>query len=273
MSSLSKLQILRFRESIYDYFYLYGRHDLPWRQTENPYYILISEIMLQQTQVTRILNKYESFIKRFPKIENLDRARLKSVLRLWSGLGYNRRALALKKSVRIICKENKGIVPDSYEKLIALPGIGPTTANEILTFAFNKSSIIIETNIRTVYIHFFFAGKDIVSDKDIIPLIEQTLDTSNPRIWYYALMDYGVMLKKKYDNPSKRSIHYVKQSKFEGSHRQARGIMLKILTKSACSMKELAKETNLTNSTILSVLSQLQEEGFIKKMNKKYMII
>jgi len=272
MRNLSKSQIIKFQRTISSYYYKFGRHDLPWRKTTDPYYILISEIMLQQTQVARVVSKYNTFIKQFPKIDNLANASLKSILRLWSGLGYNRRAIALKKTAEIIYKKYNGKIPNSYAKLITLPGIGPTTANEILAFAFNEPTVFIETNIRSVYIYSFFSNKEKVSDKDIIPLIEQTLDKSNPRTWYYRLMDYGAMLKSKNENPSKRSSQYTKQTRFEGSNRQARGIILKTLLKDSLTEEELCITTNLINSKIKHAFSQLHREGFIKKKKNKYMI-
>lgn len=273
MPELSRYQITKFRKTIYSYYHKCGRHDLPWRNTNNPYHILVSEFMLQQTQVARIIDKYNSFIKRFPGIEHLGKSSLKSVLRMWSGLGYNRRAVYLHNTAKIICKEYNGKIPEIYAELIHLPGISHATAGEILAFAFNIPTVFIETNIRSVYIYSFFNTVNNVNDKTIIPLIEQTLDKSNPRLWYYALMDYGVMIKKENKGVSHRSRQYKKQSRFEGSNRQIRGIIIKALLKNPLTEKELVQTTGITGSKIKQTLTGLCKEGFIKIKRNKYTII
>ena len=174
----------------------HGRRDLPWRKTKDPYRILVSEFMLQQTQVARVAEKYEPFIERFPDFASLARAPLGDVIRAWSGLGYNRRALHLRETARIVVSRFDGRLPRGFDDLRALPGIGAATAAEIMNFAFNEPRAFIETNVRAVYIHHFFPGRKKVADAEILPLVERTLDAKNPRRWFYALMDYGVMLKK-----------------------------------------------------------------------------
>ncbi len=206
-----------FKKTVWSY-YKKNRRDFPWRQTRDPYKILVSEIMLQQTQTPRVIFKYEEFITAFPTLESLAKAPLKKVLLLWQGLGYNRRAVNLQKATQIIISHHKGKFPRDYTSLIDLPGVGPATAGDIMAFAWNKPVVVIETNIRTVFIHSFFKDEKDVHDKDILPLIEKTLDTKKPRDWYYALMDYGTMLKKTQINPSRRSKHYSKQSPFKGSN-------------------------------------------------------
>lgn len=219
-----------FQKIVYEYYKTHGRHSLPWRKTNDPYKILVSEIMLQQTQVDRVVPKFQSFIKKFPTVRVLAKASLHDVLLLWQGLGYNRRALYLKRAAESIAKEHKGIFPKTVEALEALPGIGHYTARAVCTFAYNQPNVFIETNIRTVYIHHFFPKKKKVADIELLPLIEKTLDTKNSRLWYAALMDYGSMLKKTIQNPSRRSRSHIKQSKFKGSLREARGKILRYIT-------------------------------------------
>ena len=223
---LSSKEISSFQHLIYRYYNQHGR-DLPWRNTDNPYHILVSEIMLQQTQVDRVIEKYALFIVRFPDVASLAKATLKEVLEVWQGLGYSRRAISLLKLAGTILSEYQGKLPADAEELVKLPGIGRATAGCLLAFAFRKPSVFIETNIRRVFIHHFFQDGEGVRDDEIIPLVEATLDRSNPRDWYYALMDYGSQLKKEIENPNKKSAHYTRQAPFENSDRKIRGAILK----------------------------------------------
>ena len=269
---LTRKQKRNFQKTVYDYYKKHGRHNLPWRKTRDPYRIFVSEIMLQQTQVPRVIEKYKSFITRFPALLKLSNASLRDVLKEWSGLGYNRRALMLQKAAQEIISKYKGTVPQEIEELRSLPGIGKTTACEIRSFAYNLPSVFIETNIRAVFIHFFFRGKENVHDEDVLPLVEQTADIKNPRKWYYALMDYGVMLKKSFPNPSRKSAHYQKQSRFAGSDRQIRGRIIKILLEEEKNGKEISTELSEDKERAERILSQMVKEKIIKRRNKKYYI-
>lgn len=211
-------------------FYAANKRYFAWRNVNNPYYVMVSEIMLQQTQTDRVINKFEQFIAAFPDIYSLAEADLQDVLGVWQGLGYNRRGKALWENAQWIVQYFNGVIPNDPAILVTFKHIGPNTAASIVAFAFNKPVIFIETNIRTVYLQTFFKNKENVHDKDLMPLIAQTVDQSNPREWYYALMDYGVYLKKMLPNPNRRSAHYAVQSKFEGSNRQIRGRIIKKLT-------------------------------------------
>jgi len=216
----------------------------------------------------------KKYITQFPDIFSLAHVPLQEVLRQWQGLGYNRRAVALKNIARIVVEQFQGRLPSSAEVLMTLSGIGRATASAIATFAFNAPSVFIETNIRTVFIHFFFQDKHNVKDCEILPFVEKTLDTSNPRRWYYALMDYGVMLKKLYPNLSKRSGHYKKQTPFKGSNRQVRGMILKALTATTdASEKELIQTLYISAEQIRKNLIQLEKEGFIKRTGKRFSIM
>ncbi len=218
-----------FRRIVYGHYRKHYR-PMPWRDTRDPYRILISEIMLQQTQVSRVLEKYGQFIRRFPTMRSLALAPLGDVLAAWQGLGYNRRALALKRLAAEVVARYGGRLPDCREALEALPGIGEATAGAIMAYAFNTPAVYIETNIRTVYIHHFFKDRANVRDEALIPYIEKTLDRKDPREWYYALMDYGVYLKSVMPDPARRSSRYRTQPRFKGSDRQLRGKVLKLLT-------------------------------------------
>lgn len=256
-----------FSKTIWDY-YSINKRSFPWRDNHSPYSIVVSEIMLQQTQAERVIKKYDQFLSLFPSFKALSQAPLKDVLLAWQGLGYNRRGMALHKISQIIVEEYEEIFPENQETLITFPGIGKATAASICAFAFNRPTVFIETNIRTVYIHFFFKDRGEIKDKEIMPLIEATVDQVNPREWYYALMDYGVMLKKSLPNPSRKSAHHTQQSKFEGSDRQIRGMILKILThQSHASLDELGLLIPREQNRIEKAIRELIDEKFISIKN------
>jgi A/G-specific adenine glycosylase len=223
-------------------------------------------MMLQQTQVDRVIPKYEAFLKRFPKVLDLAAAPLSDVLALWSGLGYNRRALFLKRIADVVTAEMKGKFPKDAESLRALPGVGPYTAAAVSTFAYNQSNVFIETNIRAAYLHEFFPDMQGVSDAQILPLITKTVDIENPREWYWALMDYGAHLKRTNPNPSRRSAHHGAQSAFKGSLREIRGGILKYFAET--SKKRLTKEALLSAyggnpERFETALAGLVKDGFL----------
>jgi A/G-specific adenine glycosylase len=221
--------------------------------------------MLQQTQASRVAEKFLDFIKKFPDFQALANAPLDSILRSWQGLGYNRRAIALKKIAQIIINDYQGELPDSKEILESFPQIGKATASSIISFAFNKPTIFIETNIRRVYIYFFFFNDNKVDDKEILQIIEKTIDRDNSRKWYYALMDYGVMLKKKHPDLHKKSAHYQKQAPFKGSNRELRGKILDFLIiKKNITKSEIERNfKNINSQKIMEIIYQLEKEGFI----------
>jgi A/G-specific adenine glycosylase len=203
---------------------------MPWRDNTDPYFVMVSELMLQQTQVDRVIPQFNSFIKAFPSIGSLAQADLSDVIKLWQGLGYNRRAKFLHQAAQQTVQRFNSILPSSTQLLQSLPGIGPNTAAAIAVYAFNQPAVFVETNIRTVYIHHFFADDFGIDDKQIRELLEQMLDRNDPRRFYWALMDYGTFLKKNGIKAHVQSKHYAKQSKLEGSLRQMRGRILKNLT-------------------------------------------
>jgi A/G-specific adenine glycosylase len=207
-----------FRKKVYGHFDAH-RREFSWRATREPYHIFVSEVMLQQTQTDRVETKFKEFIAAFPGFRALAKAPLGDVLKVWQGMGYNRRALYLQKAAQEVAERYDGKLPRAVEALETLPGIGPATARSIAAYAFNLPVVFIETNIRTVYIHEFLKGRHNVTDEELRPLVEQTLDRRDPWKWYNALMDYGAMLKKEHGNLSRRSRHYKKQSPFMGSDR------------------------------------------------------
>ena len=243
---------------------------MPWRNTTNPYHIWVSEIMLQQTQVSRVVEKYQAFLKLFPTVQQLAGASLVDVLKAWSGLGYNRRAKFLHQAAKIIMQERKGKFPHSLAAWDVLPGIGEHTAGAIMAYAYNEPVVFIETNIRTVFIHEFFGDQENVSDAELLPFIKKALDEKHPREWYWAIMDYGAHLKATTSNPSRKSKHYTVQTKFSGSVRQLRGKVVKQLLVKPHSATTLQKL--FSDSRLQAVLDQLAAEHIILKRGSTYRI-
>lgn len=259
----------KFKTTIWEFYTLHGR-TFEWRHVNDPYKVVVSEIMLQQTQTQRVAQKFTLFLDRFPNFATLATASLREVLTYWQGLGYNRRGKYLHEIAQTITAQHSGLLPDDPELLQTLPGIGCATASSICAFAFNKPTVFIETNIRTVFIHFFFKNEINVKDCDLLPLIAATVDAKKPRDWYYALMDYGVMLKKTCINPSRKSAHHTKQSKFEGSDRQIRGMIIKLLTEfPALTFEHLTHYITREPERIIHALKQLIEENIIVQ-NKQF---
>ena len=276
--------------------------DLPWRRTYDPYAIWISEVMLQQTQVSRVDGRWQRWLERFPTVDALAAAAPSDVLEEWQGLGYNRRALSVHRAAQAI-SEAGGIFPQDSKELVKLPGIGPATAAGIRAFAFNLHGVYLETNVRTVFLHELYPQAEGVPDSELVPLVELTcpasvtnaadtaVDTAanadetelTPRSWYYALLDYGAYLKKTIPNPSRRSKSHVKQSRFEGSHRQKRAELLRVLLahkdeggaefetlhQELCQIEVNAGRETLDEQVTLGLLEELAKEGFCQK-NDEY---
>ena len=241
---------------------MHGR-TLPWRQPEvdgsfDPYKILVSEIMLQQTQVNRVIPKYQAFLEAFPNVKALAAAPLSAVLALWNGLGYNRRAKYLHEAAKQLAPLSE---PWTVDELAACKGIGTNTAAAVVTYAYNQSIPFIETNIRTVFIHHFFKDAEVVSDKELTPLVAAALEREHSREWYWALMDYGSHLKVTVGNVSRMSKHYARQSKFHGSKRQLRGYILRVLIEKPHTRNELA-QTN-PDDRLEAVVADLLQEGLV----------
>jgi A/G-specific adenine glycosylase len=269
---LTPYAVRRFRTLVKEFYKESGRRR-PWRKTKDPYKILVSEIMLQQTQVPRVCEKYPEFIKAFPTFKALAASPVKKLLSVWKGMGYNRRALSLKKTAQAVMEQYKGKLPSNEVKLVKLPGIGPATAADIRVFAFNKPALVIETNIRAVYIHLFFNDKEKVGDEKLKPLVEKTMNRKNPRDWYNGLMDLGGLIKKEYSNPAARSKHYVKQSKFEGSNRQMRSMILSyVMDNGSATAKNISKNLSIPLSRAQQNLKQMEKEGFIRESGEAYSV-
>lgn len=269
-----------FIDTVMAYYRTYGRHTLPWRTLHadrrgyvDAYRILVSEVMLQQTQVPRVQLKYTEFVHTFPTVCDLATAPLSAVLRVWQGLGYNRRAKMLHQCAQTIVNEHGGVFPCTYTELCDLPGIGPYTAGAVMAFAYNEPIPLIETNVRTVYLHHFFADREEVSDRDILALVARTLDHDDPRSWYAAIMDYGTYLKKEYGNLNQRSKHYTRQTAFKGSDRQIRGAILRAAAAKPFSLRVLPAELrDHDTEKLLTLLDALCAEGLLEKRRTRYQL-
>ena len=248
--------------------------ELPWRNIEDAYAVLVSEVMLQQTQVTRVLKYWTRWFELFPSVDALAAADTASVLEAWQGLGYNRRALALKRSCEECSATRAGILPRTVDELVLPPGIGPATAAGVVAFAYNKPAVYLETNVRSVFLHELFPESEGVPDKVIAPYIADTCSAGNPRGWYYALLDYGAHLKAQGVNPSRRSAHYARQSAFKGSHRQKRSFLLRqvLAAPEGVARYELARSLNeaevqagraeVDEAAFNALVAELVAEGF-----------
>lgn len=262
----------KFRAIVWKYYRAHGRHELPWRKTKDTYKILVSEVMLQQTQVERVIPFYTKFIKQFPTAKKLAAAPLSQVLKAWQGLGYNRRAKMLHSAAK------KLTLATELEKL---SGVGPYTARAVAAFAYNEDVIFVETNIRTAIIHHFFPRREKIGDSEIeevlrkvYPVKGKNSKSSGPRPgtfngareWYSALMDYGAHLKRSGISHNAKSKTYAKQSKFAGSLREARGVILREYTKGITSRARL---TNLFGPSrkkqMKTALEALIAEGLINE--------
>ena len=258
----NSLDVERFPSIILGYFRRHGR-DFPWRETADPYAILVSEIMLQQTQTSRVLPKYAEFLETFPTVTDLAAASLADVLRHWQGLGYNRRAKYLKACAEAVAGEHNGEFPRTRDALMKLPGIGVYTSGAMCAFAFRQPVVFIDTNIRRVYLHFYFVDADGVHDREILPVLEETLFRPDPRTWYHALMDYGAMLGKNFPNANRRSVHYTRQSAFENSNRQIRGRILNVLAQGPARYLSLVEDLPFDEERVSDALEGLEAEGMI----------
>lgn len=243
--------------------------DFSWRKTSEPYEILLSEIMLQQTQVARVERYFERWLEVFPSVDALAAASTADVLEEWQGLGYNRRALMLKRLADKVSLEMGGVFPLTEKELVELPGVGPATAAGVMAFAYDKRADYLETNVRTVFLHEFWPKEEGVHDREIKEVLRAVNDMVekrgvSARVWNYALLDYGVWLKKEFPNPSRRSKHHTRQSKFEGSNRQKRAQLLReILANPGATKRELAKAQEIEPDVAHDVLEQLIAEGFV----------
>lgn len=259
----SQKKVKEFQHTIFSWWEK-NKRDLPWRRTHDPYRIFISEIMLQQTQVSRVLPKYQEFLDLFPTVSALAQASPAGVLRVWKGLGYNRRALYMLKTARIIRDKYNGHFPSRYELLITLPGMGVYTARALLVFAYKQDVAMVDTNIRQIITHFFFR------DTPQRPaVIQSAADALVPKgkswEWHQALMDYGALAmsnaKCQMINKKKKSIP------FRESNRFYRGRIIDQLrlgnTSRSALIGDFQKRYAKSRAFLSAVISGLEHDGLL----------
>lgn len=266
------MTVPRFRKLVREHAAAHGRHGLPWRRRRvTPYAALVSEVMLQQTQVDRVVPYYRAFLKRLPTARALASAPLASVIKAWQGLGYNRRAKMLHEAAKVIAREHGGRVPRDVYALENLPGIGPYTARAVAAFAFNKNEVFIETNLRTAIIHHFYPTRSAVTDQELLTILVKALPKGRAREWYAALMDYGAFLKRSGVRVNSRSTTYTKQSTFKGSNREARGAILRELIKGPQSPQKLyALFDRDRREQVKEALATLVRDGMLRRSGTTY---
>ena len=262
-----------FRAAVWDFYRANGR-EMPWRGIDDAYGVLVSEVMLQQTQVARVTARWVEWMTVFPTVDALAIAPLAVVLERWQGLGYNRRAVALKRCAEQVAERFGGVLPADPAVLATLPGIGPATAAAVVDYAYEAPAPFIETNVRAALIHCFFADADDVPDRDLRPIAEAVWDCEDPRGWGYAITDYGAHLKRILPNPSRRSRHHVRQSPFEGSRRQKRARLLRaVLARPGSDAGAYAGETGVAAGEALELLEALAVEGFLRKSGEEWSVL
>jgi len=265
--------------------------DFSWRRTRDPYAVLVSEVMLQQTQVARVERRFDEWMAGYPTLEALAAAPLAVVLESWQGLGYNRRAIALKRAAvqRVdAAAGSPATLPSEETALRALPGIGAATAAGVRAFAFDEPSVYLETNVRTVVLHELLSDRDGVADREIVPLLAEAMQEAlrqgiSAREWYHALLDYGAHLKRVLPNPSRRSAHHARQTPFEGSRRQKRAWLLRaVITGSGDTTPELAGalsaferargREDVSAEEVRDILGALATEGFVVRRRTRWFV-
>lgn len=257
--------IERFQQRVLSYYAQKGR-ELPWRETTDPYSILVSEVMLQQTQVDRVVPRYRNWLEKWPSVESLAGASRTEVLKEWMGLGYNSRAVRLHETAKVIVDQFNGNVLEALENHRQLPGIGPYTARAVEIFSANKDSAAVDTNIRRILIHEFSLKNP--SDHELQSLAEVCLPRGRSRDWHNALMDYGSLVVT-----SRRTgiAPKTKQSRFEGSDRQVRAKVLRLLLDKQASFEELHKKTD-AGDRLRKILEQMVKEDLLVVKDKHYRV-
>ena len=255
-------KIVEFQKKITSW-YKVNKRDLPWRRTSDPYHILVSEMMLQQTQVSRVIPKYRAWLEEYPSLQSLADADISRVLRLWMGLGYNRRAIYLQKTAQVVVSQYKGVFPEKEKALLTLPGIGKYTARALLSFAFGKHIPVVDTNIKKVIL-VAVLHQDTAPDKNIEEWAARLLPKEHSisaRDWNQALMDYASLELKD------KKIIIPKQSKFRGSDRYYRGQVLRLLlAQKDCRLSHallLKKFQGKETAWLTALLAGLEKDGLV----------
>ncbi|HVQ00922.1 MAG TPA: Fe-S cluster assembly protein HesB [Candidatus Thermoplasmatota archaeon] len=264
---ISDITISKFQRKVWA-FYRTHRRRLPWRTTHDPYKILVSELMLQQTQVSRVITFYNKWIQQWPTIQDLAHASRREVLQAWMGLGYNTRALRLQQAAKTIVGDYQGDVVQAMRQYQEIPGVGRYTSQAVLIFATNADLVTVDTNIRRIFIHEFGLPKDI-SERNLWDLALRCLPTGRSRDWHNALMDYGALHDTALTTGVKPK---TRQGRFEGSNRQLRAQVIRLLLQQDRSFTELQKRLDVPKVKLQHILATLIEEDFISRKKNRYLL-
>jgi len=250
----------------------------PWRGVRDPYLVLVSEVMLQQTQASRVIAAFRSFVSRFPTVEALEAAPRADVLREWGSLGYPRRAVALHEASRAIVREHDGVVPRDPSVLERLPGIGPYTAAAVASLAFGAAVPALDVNVRRV-VGRVVLGRDDARADAVREAAERWIDRASPAEWNQALMDVGrehCRPRPRCEGcPLARACRFRaqgaqpgpplrRQSRYEGSMRQLRGSILRVLReRERATLTALAHSSRRSREEVRVAVQGLHEEGMV----------
>ncbi len=250
------------QERILAWYKINGR-DLPWRKTRDPYTILVAEVMLQQTQVSRVVPKYAAFLKKFPTFASLARARKRTLLTLWSGLGYNSRALRLQQLAQVVTREYEGKLPRQEVELATLPGMGPYTRRAVQIFAWDRDVVCVDTNIRRILLHELGLEHD-TPLLQLEQIAEACLPRGRSREWHNALMDYGALVLTSRSTGIKAKAKSPKP--FRTSKRYYRGQIMKMLLKNKrVTLAELQQwYQHETTHVIAEIVEELAAEKLLR---------
>lgn len=254
------------------------RRAYPWRRTRDPYVILVSEVMLQQTQAARVAAAFGPFLRRFPTVRALARATRSDVLRAWGGLGYNRRAVALHEAARAIVREHGGCVPADPAALRRLPGVGPYTAAAVASLGFGVPVAAVDTNVRRIVAR-VHAGTDRPAPGTVRAIAEAWVEASDPGAWNQALMDLGREVCRPRPRcevcPLAPTCRFrasgaaprprrPRSGPFEGSNRQLRGAVVRVLRhRPALTLGVLARELGRDGARVRAVVAELVRDGIV----------
>lgn len=257
-----------FQTKIFD-FYQQNRRSFPWRMTTDRYAIMVSEVMLQQTQADRVARRFPLWLERFPDVQALASASLREVLDAWSGLGYNSRGQRLHRAASMIVEQHGGEVPGDPAQLIGLPGIGAYTSRSIPVFADNLDLAAVDTNIRRVLIHELNLPESI-TPKALMEVAEEVLPKGRSCDWHNALMDYGAM-----ELTSKKTgiAPLTRQSTFKGSRRWYRSALLReLLATGELSRESVEERYAECPHGIGSIVDSMVEEAMIEEYGEQRML-
>ncbi|MHA2252598.1 MAG: Fe-S cluster assembly protein HesB [Candidatus Kariarchaeaceae archaeon] len=263
---IEQQRISQFHEMLFSW-WADNKRQFPWRDTTDPYKIMVSEFMLQQTQAIRVIPKFLLFTEKYPDLQTLSEADKKELLTIWSGLGYNRRAIWLQQAAGELLKFEP--FPQDPVVLRKLRGVGSYTSRAIPIFAFNADLVTVDTNIRRILIYEGFAQEE-SSERELYEIAENLLPMGKSRDYHSALMDYGALSKT---SKVTKISSINKHAPFKGSTRDFRGKIIKCLTKrKGLSRRDLQEKCSIPGNEIIKILQGLIDDELIQYKSGRYYI-